>query len=243
MLLAIDTSTNDSGVALATEQRVLAECSWLSGRRHAEQVLPQIDLLLRHLDVEPVGLTAIAVAIGPGSWSGLRVGMSLAKALAVAHDLPLIGVPTLDVLAYPHRQRRAEAVVPLVRLGRDRYGAAVYRWLADGWRQAEPLRNLALDELRSFAAPLFVCGDVDEAARALLEQHYGAQAHVASGLENVRRPAALAEIAWQRLTRGELDDLVTLEPLYLGSPVKELTASGGGLGAAAGGSSGPQATT
>lgn len=220
MLLAIDTSTNDSGVALYNERGVLAECSWFSGRRHAEQVLPQIDLLLRQLDAEPVDLRAIAVASGPGSWSGLRVGMSLAKALAVAHDLPLLGVSTLDVLACAHRHRRVDAVVPLVRLGRDRYGAAVYRSTADGWTQVEPVRNLALDDLRSFDPPLFVCGDVDEAARTLLEQHYGSQVGIAIGAENVRRPSLLAEIAWQRLARGDVDDLVALEPLYLGSPVK-----------------------
>lgn len=220
MLLAIDTSTNDSGVALYSERGVLAECSWLSGRRHAEQVLPQIDLLLRQLDAEPVDLRAIAVATGPGSWSGLRVGMSLAKALAVAHDLPLLGVPTLEVLARAHHYRTSDAVVPLVRLGRDRYGAAVYRHTADGWTEVEPVRNLALDDLRSFGGPLLVCGDVDEAARTLLEQHYGSQVSIASGAENVRRPSLLAEIAWQRLERGDVDDLVALEPLYLGSPVK-----------------------
>lgn len=224
MLLAIDTSTNASGVALFDERGVLAECAWQSGRRHAEQVLPTIDRLLQHLDAAPADLRAVAIATGPGSWSGLRVGMSLAKALVVAHDMPLIGVPTLDVLAYPHRER-AETVVPFVRLGRDRYGIAPYGATDHGWGRRGPFENLALDDLRRFNEPIFVCGDVDEAARALLEAQDFVQ--FADALQNVRRPAALAVLAWQRFAAGDVDDVVALEPMYLGSPVKERGSANG----------------
>ena len=219
LLLAIDTSTNDSGVALFDGAVVLAECAWFSGRRHAEQVLPVVDLLLRNADATPADLTAVAVATGPGSWSGLRVGMSFAKSLALGRELPLVGVPTLDVLAYPHR-RGALPVVPLVRLGRDRYGAAVYRHGA-GWGPAGAARNLELAELPGLTDVGLFVGDVDEAARRLLVEQLGDAAAFAAGADNVRRPAALAELAWARLQRGERDDLVALEPLYLGSPVKE----------------------
>ncbi len=219
MLLAIDTSTNDSGVALYDGQTVLAECAWFSGRRHAEQVLPVIDLLLRHLDATAGDLTAVGVALGPGSWSGLRVGMSLAKSLVIARDLPLIGVPTLDVLAFPHRHG-ALLVVPMVRLGRDRYGATVYRRTSE-WGPVSEARNLALEELPLLTDAGLFCGDVDEAARALLMERLGDSASFAVSSDNVRRPAALAELAWMRWRAGQIDDLVGLEPVYLGSPVKE----------------------
>ncbi len=219
MLLAIDTSTNDSGVALYDGRAILAECTWFSGRRHAEQVLPVIDLLLQHMDVTAADLTAVAVALGPGSWSGLRVGMSLAKGLVIASKLPLIGVPTLDGLAFPHRHG-ALPVVPMVRLGRDRYGAVVYRRIAEWGPVAEP-RNLSLEELPLLTDTGLFCGDVDEAARALLIKELGDGAAFATGSDNVRRPAALAELAWTRWQAGQTDDLVRLEPLYLGSPVKD----------------------
>ncbi len=218
MLLAIDTSTNDSGVALY-DRSVLAECAWRSERRHAEQVLPLVDVLLRNLDATPADLTAVAVALGPGSWSGLRVGMSLAKSLVLARQLPLIGVPTLDVLAFPHRHG-ALPVVPLVRLGRDRYGAAVFRHTTT-WAQVGPLYNLGLEELPGVTDVGLFCGDVDQAARALLMERLGDAASFATGADNVRRPSALAELAWQRLQAGDVDDVTTLEPIYLGSPVKE----------------------
>jgi len=220
MLLAIDTSTNHSGVALYNSIGVLAECAWHSGRRHAEQLLPMIDLLLHNLDAMPGDISAVAVATGPGSWSGLRVGMSFAKALVVARELPLIGISTLDVLAYPHRHLPMP-VVPMVRLGRDRYGAAMYRATSDGWGRAEPMQNLALDELLHFQGQVHFVGEVDDAARALLIEHKAAEVSFSTGMENVRRPAALAELAWQRLQANDTDEPVQLEPLYLGSPVKE----------------------
>lgn len=218
MLLAIDTSTNDSGVALHDGTRVLAECAWSSGRRHAEQVMPVIDLLMRNLDATPSDLTAAAIAIGPGSWSGLRVGMSLAKAIAMSRDLPLIGVLTLDVLAYAHRDR-STPVVPMVRLGRDRYGAAVYR-SDPTWQRTSAIGNVSLDELADLTDTGFFCGDVDQAAHDLLCDRLGERATFATGSDNVRRPAVLAELAWQRFQAGDTDDLIGLEPLYLGSPVK-----------------------
>ncbi len=219
MLLAIDTSTNDSGVALYDGARVLAECAWSSGRRHAEQVLPMIDLLLRLVDAVPSDVHAVAVATGPGSWSGLRVGMSLAKSLVIARDIPLIGIATLDVIAFPHRHS-ALPVVPMVRLGRDRYGATVYRHV-DGWGATREPQNLSLEELPSLTDVGLFCGDVDEAAHSLLMERLGDAATFATGTDNVRRPAALAELAWIRLEAGQIDDLIALEPLYLGSPVKE----------------------
>lgn len=219
MLLAIDTSTDDSGVALYDGRRVLAECAWFSGRRHAEQVLPLIDALLQNLDLTPDDLTAVAVATGPGSWSGLRVGISLAKAFVVARNLPLIGIVTLDVQAWSFR-RGALPVVPMVRLGRDRYGAAVYRHV-DGWNRTTPIQNLSLDELPGLTDVGLFCGDVDQAARALLTERLGDGATFAEAGDNLRRPSALAELAWARLQAGDTDNVVALEPLYLGNPVKE----------------------
>jgi tRNA threonylcarbamoyladenosine biosynthesis protein TsaB len=225
MLLAIDTSTNDSGIALYDGERVLAECAWHSGRRHAEQVLPLIDHMTHSLDLRPDDLMAVAVATGPGSWSGLRVGTSLAKAIAESRGLPIIGVPTLDVLAYPHRHGTLP-VVPMVRLGRDRYGTAVYRHI-EGWQRTTEYQNMSLQELPGLTDVGLFCGDVDGAARALLIERLGDAATFASGADNVRRPAALAELAWQRLTANDTDDLVTLEPIYLGSPVKERSRESG----------------
>lgn len=217
MLLAIDTSTDVSGVALRNEQGTLAEAVWQSGRRHAEQVLPMIDKLLEYVAAEPSHVQAVAVATGPGSWNGLRVGMSLAKGLATARNLPLVGVPTLDIVAYGLRMAHA-TLVPMVRLGRDRYGVAVYQ--TTPWQRLTPFQNLALDELPALSDAALFCGDVDVAAQQLLEARLGAVAHFATGSDNVRRPAVLADLGWQRWQQQDIDDLDTLEPIYGGHPVR-----------------------
>ena len=98
MLLAVDTSTTQAGIALY-DGRVLAEVSWLAGRDHGRQLLPVIRDMLIRLGRTPTDLTAVAAARGPGSFTGLRVGLSVGRGLAFALGLPLYGIGSLDVLA------------------------------------------------------------------------------------------------------------------------------------------------
>lgn len=220
MLLAIDTATGLTGLALYAAEGPLAECVWASGRNHTAQLLPQLDMLLAHAGAERGDLRAVAVALGPGSWSGLRVGVSVAKGLALAGGLALLGVGTLDALAYQHG-RPDMPVYPLVRLGRERFAAAEFRPGAGGPARQGPDRNLSLDELCAMVdGPALFCGDLDGAAAALLRRRLGERAHVPAPAAGLRRPSFLAELAWRRLAAGERDDLVALEPIYLGEPVK-----------------------
>lgn len=218
MLLAIDTSTMETGLALYDETGPRAEAVWRSGRNHTAQLLPQLDLLLRHAGLERTDLKAVAVALGPGSWSGLRVGMSVAKGLALAGDLALLGVGTLDILAYQHGRSRLP-VYPLLRLGRERFATA--RFDGEAATRQGPDRNVTLAELcAELEGRAVFCGDIDPAVQAELRRGLGQRAIFPSPAANLRRPAFLAELAWRRYAAGERDDLVTLEPIYLGEPVK-----------------------
>lgn len=217
MLLAIDTSTNYTGLACYDDQGVLAECTWQAGRDHSAQLLPQLTLLLRHLGRAPAAISAVAVALGPGSWSGLRVGMSTAKGLALARGLPIIGIGTLDTLLYQHH-RPGATTIPLIRLGRERYASAGPARPRGG--ALEP-RNVTLAEIgaETTGRALF-CGDIDAEVQAALRERLGERAQFPPPVARVRRPAYLAELAWQRLRAGDTDDLTTLEPIYLGEPVR-----------------------
>lgn len=217
MLLAIDTSTSQTGLACYDESGVLAECSWRSGRAHTAQLLPQLTLLLRHLGRAREEIAAVAVALGPGSWSGLRVGMSTAKGFALARDLPIVGIGTLDALAYQH-SRLDLPVCPVVRLGRDRF-ATLDGPLSE--RHISECRNVTLAEIRAATEqPTLFCGDIDGQVRETLRAELGEQALFPSPVANARRPAYLADLAWERLQAGDTDDVAALEPIYLGHPVK-----------------------
>lgn len=220
MLLAIDTATTLTGLACYDEQGLQGEATWYSGRNHSAQVLPQLRLMLQHLQRRVVDLQAVAVALGPGSWSGLRVGMSLAKGMALAGNLPVLGVGTLDALAYQH-QHPTLPIYPVIRLGRERFATARFVLVDSQLERQTADQNVSVADLSAHLheAALF-CGDLDA---TLCEQLYAAtagQAVFPAPAANLRRPGYLAALGWQRFVAGERDDLATLEPRYLGAPVQ-----------------------
>ena len=127
-LLAIDSSTDQAGIALFDGQR-LAELSWIAGRTQTTSLLSEVDHLLKLQGVTLKDIAAIAVATGPGAFSGLRVGFGIAKGLSLARGIPLIGVPTLDATAY-FWSIQESPVVAVVQAGRGRVVWAEYghRW-------------------------------------------------------------------------------------------------------------------
>jgi tRNA threonylcarbamoyladenosine biosynthesis protein TsaB len=222
MLLAIDTSNEYAGVALWDTQGLRGDATWYAGRYHTEQVLPQIDLLLQHLGRAASDLRVVAVATGPGSWSGLRAGMSLAKSLAIGLQIPILGIPTLQALLHGQRGRPGP-VLGVVRLGRDRFAAAVQAVVGDEASGLEPDFRVCADaEVATLVEHGIVVGDLPVGL-----------AQSASGLalappsQRQRRAALVAELAWQRFERGESDDPVALEPIYAGSPVRSPGPGGG----------------
>jgi tRNA threonylcarbamoyladenosine biosynthesis protein TsaB len=184
-------------------------------------LLPQLTMLLRHIGRTQAQITAVAVALGPGSWSGLRVGMSAAKGIAMARSVPLIGIGTLDALAYQYG-RNGLPVVPLIRLGRDRFATARFAEQPP-WSRTGEYRNMTLTEIGAEVQhrALF-CGDVDAETQETLRHGLHERAHFPAGADNLRRPGYLAELAWQRFQHGDVDDLATLEPIYLGHPVRSV---------------------
>lgn len=215
LLLAIDTATRWAGVALYDGERVRAEASWRSHNNHSVELMPALTRMLEQQGVGPGRLAAVAVASGPGSFTGLRIGMSVAKGLAQAQGIPILGVPTLDILVASHSEQR-RPVWAVIQAGRGRLCAAYYRRRGGRWRQSGDLHLTTVEEL----APLvkgrcLVCGELTQAEQTLLATQSEADLVFASPALSVRRPACLAELGWERYENGEADDLATLEPTYL----------------------------
>lgn len=217
LLIAIDTATEYASLALHDGTRVLVEHTWESPRHHTVELTPRLVAALQQVKAESSELSGIAVTRGPGSFTGLRVGMALAKGLALARNIPLVGIPTLDVLAAAQGQD-VRPLCAVLQAGRGRIGVAFYRWCDGEWRQEGALRLTTWAELvNELCSPTLVCGEIDQV---------GIETLAASGLAvilpaaaRLRRAGFLAELAWQRLLRGEQDDPATLVPIYLQHPV------------------------
>ena len=223
MLLAIDTATRLASLALYNAEGVLAETTWRSRENHTVELTPQIVRLLDTAGVEKHQLTAIGIALGPGSFTGLRVGMSVAKGLAFGSRIPLIGVPTLDAIAHAHVWQALPLWVVLS-AGRGRYSVARYaarRGAAKRVGDYALVDNAGLVDLvcqlgeGEKTVRAFFCGDVDQGIVKSLDEKLGAGAVFASPALNFRRAAFLAELAWARHQRGESDDTAALAPMYM----------------------------
>lgn len=218
MLAALDTSTKMAGIALYEKGRVVAELSWWSDNEHSKQLLPNLQRLLEMQHAGPEQVTAVAVALGPGSFNGLRVAMSTAKGLCFARALPLIGVGTLAATAYAHRLA-GKPVCALIDAGRGQIYGALFGANETEWRPEGQSGIVILDQLlERVAEPTLFCGEISQATAERIREAVGNLAVIASPALALRRAGALAELAWRRLARGEQDDLATLQPIYVQRP-------------------------
>ncbi len=214
MLVAIDTATGYASLALHDGFQVRVEHTWESPRRHTVELLPRLVAALEQLGIGAERLSGVAVTRGPGSFTGLRVGLAVAKGLALARRLPLVGVPTLDVVAAAQgRDRRP--LCAILQAGRRRICVATYRWRDGEWRAREAPRLATWSSLvEGTTTPTLFCGEVDQGGADLLAA-LGELATLLPAATRLRRAGFLAEVAWRRLNRGETDDPTTLTPIYL----------------------------
>lgn len=222
MILALDTSTRTIGLAVYNGFEVLCETIWSSQDYHTMQLAPAVDDLLLHANLKLDDLKAIAIATGPGSFTGLRIGMALAKGLAIARHLPLIGIPSLDVLAAA-QPLQALPLAAVLRAGRSRLAVGWYQAKATAWQPVGDLEVLTVPELFDrITEPTIVCGELAHAERQVLARKRKIIL-LSSPAQSLRRPSFLAELAWKKLRKGLVDDPVSLAPIYLHfkNPIEE----------------------
>ena len=217
-LLAIDTASNFAGLALWGDGQILAEETWYSAMAHSVELMPRVERMLKTLDVDVQSLAGIGVSLGPGSFTGLRIGLAAAKGLALPHRLPVVGIPTLDAVAYPF-QDEDRPVWAVIEAGRSRLGVACYGVSDHGWGQLAPPTITTVQGLSQLVSPPAVLvGEISPTAAAQLREALGSKVFLPSPALRRRRPACLAEMAAARLQRNQVDDLATLAPIYLRTP-------------------------
>jgi tRNA threonylcarbamoyladenosine biosynthesis protein TsaB len=218
MILAIDTATHWMGLALHDGRTLQAELGWRSLNNHTIELAPAVADLLRRAGLDATDLSGIAVAIGPGSYTGLRIGLGFAKGLTLANRTRLIGVSTLDILAASLPQAEGQLTV-IAEAGRTRVCAGVYQWKPGKGYQSngQPVIDSWENLLASTEEPMTFAGEITPAAAKMIRSSDKSLRHV-SAADSVRRAGYLAQIGWLRLRRGWTDDPSQLAPIYLRDP-------------------------
>jgi len=145
-ILALDSSGLVASVAVVTEEKVLGEFTVNNKKTHSQTLLPMVDEVIKIVDMELEELDAIAVAGGPGSFTGLRIGASTAKGLALVLDIPIINVPTVDALAY-NFFGTDKLICPMMDARRNQVYTGLYQWKAGNFTVLRPQFAAEVEEL------------------------------------------------------------------------------------------------
>jgi tRNA threonylcarbamoyladenosine biosynthesis protein TsaB len=242
LLLALDTSTRQASVALCSEDVLLGEYTWYVGNNHSVELLERIRRLLAECRKSMPDIDGVAVATGPGSFNGLRVAVSTAKALAFALKRPLVGVSTLDSIAAQQQQWEGP-ICSILEAGRsDLYAACylfdkIYNGSGEVTYQMEQLSDYLLlspQQLASYLQehastwfgvpgerklpPFLFSGEISAASHQALYAQMQDKSLFVNSVLTTRHASILATLALQRLQSGKEDDPLLLEPLYLRRP-------------------------
>ena len=216
MELSIDTSTRYASVALSKDGEVTMQLAWRSEQNHSVEFMPAARRLMEQAGVEVRQIRAVFVARGPGGFSALRVGVSIAKSLAMAQAIPLVAVGTLDIEAQPYLGLGVPVCVVLP-AGRTTvytgmYGAGdVVGKSADGRHSVGTID----DVISSVTEKMLFCGEAAGDIAASLQETMGGMVRVVVHPPPTRYPSVLAQLGYRRLQASDTDDPDTLQPIYM----------------------------
>ena len=214
MLLAVDTSTRWIGLALYDESQVLGEFIWQTHNFHTVELTPALEQLLERCKATPKDLQALAVALGPGSFTSLRIGLAAVKGMALGLKIPIIGIPSLDIVAFSQPVKEIP-LIAVLQAGRGRLACTRYTAVHGKWKQQDEIRVVNAEELASeISQATIICGELSAEERQIISRKWK-KALLCSPAQSIRRPSNLAEIAWQRWKNNDVDDPASLAPIYL----------------------------
>ena len=217
MELAIDTSTDYASIAISDQGNAISEFSWYTKQNHTRELMPNIDYLLKQANQEPKAIKAVFIAKGPGSFNGLRVGMSAAKGFSFALSIPIVAIGTLEIEAYPFAFARLP-LCPIHNAGRGEIATALYQQ-SEWWSCLKPEHITTVNELcGEIKEQTLFCGEIPEEAIEQLSTELGEKAIIPQLAARIRHARYLSVLGWQRLNHNETDDLVNLQPTYLRPP-------------------------
>ncbi len=214
-ILGIETSTMTGSVAISTEDQLIAEYTLNTKVTHAERLLTAIEHVVRSASLTIHDIDGIAVAKGPGSFTGLRIGVTTAKSLAYSLQTPIVAVSSLDALA-SHYLCSETLICPFLDARKKEVYTAFYR---NTGTQIHRLSDYAViapnNALREIHEPVVLLGDGVAPYRKQIEETLGEFAYVADSAHLLPRGSLVAQLGGKRLLAGDSDDCFALAPFYL----------------------------
>ncbi len=222
IILGIETATMTGSIALMEEGRLISEYTLNMKTTHSSRLMPALDIILKDSLIDKSDIDGIAVSIGPGSFTGLRIGLATAKGLALGLNKPLIGVPTLDALAYnvPYVSYQ---VCPILDAKKKEIYTCLFHYESETLVRKshyQVISPLALIEL-IHEKTIFI-GDGIDAYGSILKERLGELAIFAPKAQRLPRASVIAELGMSKLISGEVMDIFLSEPLYVRSADAEM---------------------
>lgn len=216
-LLAIDSSTGNASLAIARDNEVLAELTWCCRQNHSVELMPNINRLLEQAGIDIRSVGGIIVARGPGSFNGLRVGISTAKGLAFGLGVPIVGISTLEAAAYQYVEAGLP-VCPILNAGRGEIAAAIYKQEGK-WQQVIAEHISTIDDLcPKIESKTIFCGELTPSIIEELTIRLEQKAIIQPPSTGLRRAVFIAALGLKRLQSGDCDQPSALQPIYLRRP-------------------------
>lgn len=217
-ILGIDTSTKFCNLGLIEDEDILIECT-INGlkKKHSSILVPTIKNLLKTIDLKIEEINGIAVSIGPGSFTGLRIGLCVAKGLCYARSLPLLGIPTLDAMAFPFKEI-PYLICPVLESKKDEIYDVVFRGGVSLHKvmdyKCEDIQSL-LFRLSPLKEKIIFSGDGIKKYRDIIKEKIGKDALFIDSQLNLPVATSIAFLGLNKLKKGEEDNISTLSPFYL----------------------------
>ena len=231
LILGIETATMTGGVALVDEKRVISEYTLNVRTTHTARLMPAIDQILRDSSVDKSEIDGIAISMGPGSFTGLRIGMATAKGLVLGLNIPLVGVPTLDALArnIPFAMYQ---ICPMLDAKKKEVYFSLFRYEGSGEHAGSPLQLVPYqvvppnELVKRIDEKTIFLGDAVDVYRDFVSEKLGELALFAPDAQRLPRAATVAEMGLLKLKAGEHLDIAAAEPIYIRPSDAELSLTG-----------------
>ena len=215
IILGIETATMTGGLALIDEEKLISEYTLNMKTTHSSRLMPALDWILKDASLNKNQINGIAISIGPGSFTGLRIGLATAKGLAMGLNIPLVTVPTLDALAYNVTYSPYQ-ICPVLDARKKEVYSAIFRYENGIITRKSPYQVISPDELiNQINEKTIMLGDGLNIYGELFHEKLGEFAIFANNSQRLPRASVIAELGLAKLKAGEIADLASSEPLYI----------------------------